>query len=220
HNKVKISPNPTDIITGGVETGNITTNGERIFNVLGYGSTLQEAQIQSVLACEYIKQQMNIDDLFFKTDIGSQAIEWYKAHYQHPNSTASGLTNGKKKKFKKKKIISTTPTKPSRGITTRGQNLKTSEQIEDDNNETNDEDDDDDDDDSEPMDFERAFGSVSDIPKLEYMNIYENNKITDGLHNFEGESYFDLSTKIDLKTYAQPVLVSSTINLNPLAAVR
>ncbi|CAF2709014.1 unnamed protein product [Rotaria sp. Silwood2] len=219
HNKVKIFHNQTDIITGGVETGNITTNGERIFNVLGYGSTLQEAQIQSVLACEYIKQQMNIDDLFFKTDIGSQAIEWYKAHYQHPNSTASGLTNGKKKKFKKKKIISTTPTKPSRGITTRGQNLKTSEQIEDDNNETNDEDDDDDDDDSEPMDFERAFGSVSDIPKLEYMNIYENNKITDGLHNFEGESYFDLSTKIDLKTYAQPVLVSSTINLNPLAAL-
>jgi phosphoribosylamine-glycine ligase len=60
----------------GGEKDNITTNGERIFNVLGYGATLQEAQIQSVLACEYIKQHANIDDLSFKSDIGSQAIEW------------------------------------------------------------------------------------------------------------------------------------------------
>lgn len=75
-NKVKIFHNQTDIISGGIETGSITTNGERILNVLGYGPTLQEAQIQSVLACEYIKQQANIDDLSFNSDIGSQAIEW------------------------------------------------------------------------------------------------------------------------------------------------
>ena len=57
NNKVKIFHNQTDVNTIGGETGNIAiTNGERIFNVLGYGSTLQEAQIQSVLACEYIKQ--------------------------------------------------------------------------------------------------------------------------------------------------------------------
>ncbi|CAF0854195.1 unnamed protein product [Rotaria sordida] len=215
--KVKIFHNQTDVNIGGIETGNIITNGERIFNVLGYGSTLQEAQIQSVFACEYIKQQMNTDDIFFKSDIGSQAIEWCKAHGEHPSSISGGLTNGKKKKPRKKKSISTISNKSGRGITTRGRNLKTSEQVEDDDNETND--DDDDDDESEPMDFERVFGSVSDIPKLEYMNIYQNNKIIDGLHTFEGESYFDLSTKIDLKTYTQPVLVSSTINLNPLAAL-
>jgi len=77
NNKVKIFHNQTNVNNGeGGETGSITTNGERIFNVLGYGSTLQEAQIQSVLACEYIKQHANIPDLFFKNDIGSQAIEW------------------------------------------------------------------------------------------------------------------------------------------------
>jgi phosphoribosylamine-glycine ligase len=77
NNKVKIFHNQTNVNNGeGGETGSITTNGERIFNVLGYGSTLQEAQIQSVLACEYIKQHANIADLFFKNDIGSQAIEW------------------------------------------------------------------------------------------------------------------------------------------------
>ncbi|CAF5102135.1 unnamed protein product, partial [Rotaria socialis] len=54
----------------------LTTSGERIFNVLGYGSTLQEAQIQSVLASEYIKQHANIDKLLFKSDIGADAIEW------------------------------------------------------------------------------------------------------------------------------------------------
>jgi len=75
NNKVKIFHNQTKVNTGG-EIDNIITNGERIFNVLGYGSTLQEAQIQSVLACEYIKQHANIDDLSFKSDIGSQAIEW------------------------------------------------------------------------------------------------------------------------------------------------
>ena len=72
---MKIFHNQTEINTGG-DTDNIKTNGKRIFNVLGYGSTLQEAQIQSILACEYIKQHANIDDLSFKTDIGSHAIEW------------------------------------------------------------------------------------------------------------------------------------------------
>jgi phosphoribosylamine-glycine ligase len=75
NNKVKIFHNQTEVNTGG-EIDNIKTNGERIFNVLGYGSTLQEAQMQSVLACEYIKQHANIEDLSFKTDIGSEAIEW------------------------------------------------------------------------------------------------------------------------------------------------
>jgi phosphoribosylamine-glycine ligase len=79
NNKVKIFHNQTDVNVNNNGTGeinSITTNGERIFNVLGYGSTLQEAQIQSVLACEYIKQHANIDDLLFKSDIGGQAIEW------------------------------------------------------------------------------------------------------------------------------------------------
>ncbi|CAF1350061.1 unnamed protein product [Rotaria sordida] len=79
NNKVKIFHNQTDINinnNGTNETNIIITNGERIFNVLGYGSTLQEAQIQSVLACEYIKQHTNIDDLLFKSDIGAEAIEW------------------------------------------------------------------------------------------------------------------------------------------------
>ena len=81
NNKVKIFHNQTEVNInnnggGSGEAGSITTSGERIVNVLGYGSTLQEAQIQSILACEYIKQNANIDDLLFKTDIGSQAIEW------------------------------------------------------------------------------------------------------------------------------------------------
>ena len=79
NNKVKIFHNQTDFnINHNVtnETNHIITNGERICNVLGYGSTLQEAQIQSVLASEYIKQNTNIDDLLFKTDIGAEAIEW------------------------------------------------------------------------------------------------------------------------------------------------
>ena len=75
-----------------------------------------------------------------------------------------------------------------------------------------------DDDEKEPMDFEDAFGLVSDIPKLEHIDIYQNG-IIDDLNTVEGDSYFDLSTKIDLKTYTQPVLISSAINLNPLAAV-
>jgi phosphoribosylamine-glycine ligase len=75
NNKVKIFHNQTNVNTGG-DIDNIKTHGERIFNVIGYGSTLQEAQIQSILACEYIKQHANIDDLSFKTDIGSQAIQW------------------------------------------------------------------------------------------------------------------------------------------------
>ncbi|CAF1953802.1 unnamed protein product [Rotaria magnacalcarata] len=218
NNKVKIFHNQTDVFAGGVETGSITTNGQRIFNVLGYGSTLQEAQIQSVLACEYIKQQANIDDLSFKSDIGSHAIEWFKTHGDHASSASGGLTNGKKKKPKKKNSISTMSNKKGSGMATRGRNLKNSETIEDDETD-DDEDDDDDDEETEPMDFERAFGSASDIPKLEFMNIYPNNRLMDGLNTFEGESYFDISTKIDLKTFTQPVLVSSTINLNPLAAL-
>ncbi|CAF3465425.1 unnamed protein product [Rotaria sp. Silwood2] len=50
---------------GTSETNSTTINGERIFNVLGCSSTLQEAQIQSILACEYIKWHANIDDLLF-----------------------------------------------------------------------------------------------------------------------------------------------------------
>jgi hypothetical protein len=79
NNKVKIFHNQTDgniNNNGGGEISSIVTNGERIFNVLGYGSTLQEAQIQSILACEYIKQYSNIDDLLFKSDVGTHAIEW------------------------------------------------------------------------------------------------------------------------------------------------
>lgn len=79
NNKVKIFHNQTDVNVnnnGASETSFITTNGERLFNVLGYGSTLQEAQLQSVLACEYIKQHANTEDLLFKSDIGAQAIEW------------------------------------------------------------------------------------------------------------------------------------------------
>jgi hypothetical protein len=136
----------------------------------------------------------------------------YKTHGDHHHSTTGGLTNGKKKKMKKKKSITTTPTKYTPSITTR-RNAKTSAQ----DNETSN--DDDDEDESEPMDFERAFGSVSDIPKLEHIDIYHNNGTIDGLNTFEGDSYFDLLNKIDLKTYTQPVLVSSTINLNSLAAV-
>jgi len=139
----------------------------------------------------------------------------YKTHGEHHNSIISGLTNGKKKKLKKKKSNSTTPNKHGRGITTRRRNEKNSEQIEEDD-ETSD---DDDDDESEPMDFERAFGSVSDVLKIEHKDMHENNGIIDGLNISAGDSYFDFSNKIDLKTYTQPVLVSSTINLNPLAAV-
>jgi hypothetical protein len=185
NNKVKIFHNQTDVNTIGGETGTITTNGERIFNVLGFGSTLQEAQIQSILACEYIKQHTNNDELSFKTDIGSEAIEWYKTHGDHQN----GLTNGKRKKINMKVH----------------QNTKNSDDEETSDDEKN-----------EPMDFERAFGSTADIPKLEHLDIHQNNGI---LNTFEGDSFFDFSTKIDLKNFNQPVLVSSTINLNPLAAV-
>ncbi|CAF4041832.1 unnamed protein product [Rotaria sordida] len=228
NNKVKIFHNQTDINinnNGTNETNIIITNGERIFNVLGYGSTLQEAQIQSVLACEYIKQHTNIDDLLFKSDIGAEAIEWYKTHGDRHHSSTGGLTNGKKKKIKKKKSIITMINK-RRGLTTRRRNIKSSEQEKDNENEQiettdddDDDDDDEDDDENEPMDFERAFGSISDIPKLEHMDIHQNNGNFDDLNIHEGEFYFDLTTKIDLKNYLQPVLISSTINLNPLAAL-
>jgi hypothetical protein len=70
------------------------------------------------------------------------------------------------------------------------------------------------------MDFERAFGTITDIPKLEHMDIYQTSGNFDDFNIHEGESFYDLTTKIDLKIYKQPVLISSTINLNPLAAVR
>ncbi|CAF4545432.1 unnamed protein product, partial [Rotaria sp. Silwood1] len=225
NNKVKIFHNQTDVNVnnnGTSETNTITTNGERIFNVLGYGSTLQEAQVQSVLACEYIKQHANIDDLLFKSDVGTEAIEWYKTHADHHHhSLSGGLTNGKKKKMKKKKSIITIGNQ-RRGLVTRRRNTKSSEQEKDNENEqieTTDDDEDDDDDENEPMDFERAFGSISDVPKLEHMDIHQNNGNFDDLNMHEGEFYFDLTTKVDLKSYQQPVLVSSTINLNPLAAL-
>ena len=217
NNKVKIFHNQTEISltsNGTGEASAITTNGERIFNVLGYGSTLQEAQIQSVLACEYIKQHTNADDLLFKTDIGSEAIEWYKTHLDRQHSSTGGLTNGKKKKKrnKKNKSISIGGNKRARTSGTRRQNNEENESTEDDEE-------DDDDDENEPMDFERAFGSNSDQPKLEHVDVYPNHGNLDDLNIHEGETLFDLSTKIDLKTYTHPVLISSTINLNSLAAV-
>lgn len=75
NNKVKIFHNQTDVNSTG-DIDQITSNGMRIFNVLGYGSTLQEAQLQSILACEYIKQHANIDGLVFETDFATEAIEW------------------------------------------------------------------------------------------------------------------------------------------------
>jgi hypothetical protein len=136
------------------------------------------------------------------------------------HSSSSGLTNGKKKKTKKKKSVTTTPSKRGRGITTRRRNLKNTEQEKEDVNEENEtSEDEDDEDESEPMDFERAFGTISDTPKLEHMDIYQNNGNFDHLNTLEGEAFFDLTTKIDLKTYKQPVLISSTINLNSLASV-
>jgi len=141
----------------------------------------------------------------------------YKKHGNHPNSSTGGLTNGKKKKLKKKKSNPTTPNKTNHGITKRGRNTKTSEQIEDEDEETSD--DEDEDDESEPMDFDRAFGHASDVVKIEHTDIYQNNGIINGLNTSEGDSYFDLYSKIDLKTYTQPALISSTINLNSLAAV-
>jgi hypothetical protein len=114
--------------------------------------------------------------------------------------------------LKKKKSVTITTNKSKHA-----RNAKTSEEIEDD--ESSDDDDDDDDDESEPMDFDRAFGSISDASKIEHMDIYRNDGLINGLNSSEGDSYFDLSTKLDLKTYTQPVLISSTINLNSLAAV-
>ena len=228
NNKVKIFHNQTEVNinnNGGGETGSINTTGERIFNVLGYGATLQEAQIQSVLACEYIKQNSSVDGLLFKSDVGAQAIDWYKTHVdRHPSATA-GLTNGKKnKKSKSKKRMATAAAgKRSRGVATRRRTMKIEDADKTEENDVSDDDDDDDEDDdeddNEPMDFERAFGSNTDVPKLEHMDVHQNNGNFDDLHTLEGEAFFDLTAKIDLKAYAQPVLVSSTINLNPLAAV-
>jgi hypothetical protein len=140
---------------------------------------------------------------------------------------------------KKRLVTSSNASKRTRHVAARRRLLKT-DNVHDDNDSNNndgvnddvddhDDDDDDDDDndsnstddddDGEPMDFERAFGSNADVPKLEHMDIYQNNGNFEDLHAIEGETFFDLQTKIDLKTYVQPVLLSSTINLNPLAAV-
>ena len=76
---MKIFHNQTNANMNNNGTGEIDSiiiNDEIIFSVPGYDSTLQEAQIQSVLACEYIKQHANIDDLLFKSDIGAQVIQW------------------------------------------------------------------------------------------------------------------------------------------------
>ena len=130
----------------------------------------------------------------------------YKIH-GNP-SAASGLTNGKKKKLKNKKSLN----KSNHGIGKRARNGKSSEEEDDRSSDEEDE--------SEPMDFDRAFGTVADTLKIEHMDIHQNDGLINGLNTSEGDSYFDLSTKIDLKTYTQPVLISSTINLNCLAAVR
>ena len=126
-----------------------------------------------------------------------------------------GLTNGKKKK----KSITTVGYKGNRGLTTRRRNTKNSEQ-DNENEQMEASDEDEEDDENEPMDFERAFGSVSEVPKLEHMDIHQINGDFNDFNIREGEFYFDLPAKIDLKLYQQPVLISSTINLNPLAAVR
>lgn len=136
----------------------------------------------------------------------------YKTHGDRTHSLSGGLTNGKKKKIKKP--LNAMGTKSNCSLTTRF-NTKTEE----DQNETSGDEEDDDDDESEPMDFERAFGSSSDLPKLEHMDIHQNNGNFDDLNIREGEFYFDLTSKVDLNNYQQPVLISSTINLNPLAAV-
>mgnify|MGYP002385064051 FL=1 len=193
NNKVKIFHNQTQLNLNN-DLISITNHAERLFNVLGYGSTLQEAQMQSILACEYIKQHANIDELTFRHDIGRQAIEWYERNQSTMPTTS--LTNGKKKKMK---IHRTT-----------GKQIKT---------ETNEDNDDDDDDESEPMDFERAFGTISETPKLEHMDIFQTNGNFDETNIHEGAFSYDLKSKIDLNAYTQPVLVSTTINLNPLAAL-
>lgn len=112
--------------------------------------------------------------------------------------------------MRKKKSAST---KSNHSLKKHGQNGKDSEDEEEPSS------DDDGDDESEPMDFDRAFGNVSDALKIEHMDIYHRDGFTNGLNISEGDSYFDLSKNIDLKSYPQPVLLSSTINLNSLAAV-
>lgn len=137
--------------------------------------------------------------------------------------------NGKKKKLRHR-IFSSSPTSGKRlkaSSSTRRSSLKSSDSAKNEDNPENnssdedaDDDEDEEDDESEPMDFERAFGSNNDLPKLEHMDAYQNNTAFDDLHSLEGDSSFDLHSKIDLKLFNQPVLLSSTINLNPLAAVR
>ena len=112
---------------------------------------------------------------------------------------------------KKKKSLSTTSNKSNHTVAKRTQNGQESDE-EDASSDEEDE--------SEPMDFDRAFGNVSDALKIEHMDIYQKDGLINGLNTSEGDCYFDLSANIDLKTYTQPVLLSSTINLNSLAAVR
>lgn len=110
---------------------------------------------------------------------------------------------------KKKKSLSTTSNKSNHTVAKRTQNGQESDE-EDASSDEEDE--------SEPMDFDRAFGN--DALKIEHMDIYQKDGLINGLNTSEGDCYFDLSANIDLKTYTQPVLLSSTINLNSLAAVR
>ena len=142
-------------------------------------------------------------------------INRYKIHGDVLSSKVHALTNGKKKKIKIKNSNRKSSKKANHSTTTRTQNATNSQ----DNDEESEQTSDDDDDEHEPMDFERAFGIVSDSLKVEPTDTYQTNGDTNGLNAFEGELYFDLWSKVDLKTYTQPVLVSSTINLNPLAAV-
>ncbi len=144
----------------------------------------------------------------------------YKTHTDRHHTSTGGLTNGKKKKNKNKKSVITASNKRGRSVGARRRNQKNSEEEKEDENDENESSDDDDEDENEPMDFERAFGSTSDVPKLEHMDIYHNNGNLDDINILEGESFYDLTTKNYLKNYTQPVLISSTINLNSLAAVR
>ena len=73
--------------------------------------------------------------------------------------------------------MNTTGNKRSRGLANRRRSPKGSEPDKLDENDENDssDEDDEDEDENEPMDFERAFGTISDTPKLEHMDIYQNN---------------------------------------------
>jgi len=40
------------------------------------------------------------------------------------------------------------------------------------------------------VNFEHAFGSISETPKLEHMDIYQNNGNIDDINILEGDSFF------------------------------